>query len=351
MKRQRDHPAFTLVELPVVRKGETKGFTLVELLVVIAIIALLIALFVPNMAGIVRRGRTFQCQTNLRHICEAVMDRRAVVGGDRDKRLLAGAWPSSLMPYLDMASTIVICPEDADPTGGGFTENFPVQMAVSPPGTWEGITHYLDLVPGPMVRKLSVQQHADWWPTGQAGVQNVPETYDGPEGFPVTYFLTFEDVQGGGDMDINDCQVKIELDANGVPTFYPADNPWSGFQFFLVWSADDTNALESDEPLAVYPGETRSVTAFGTAASYGMNDDVAELEGGTEKILAVDYEQIVANSSTDQWTDWHDENGVPAFARHGGKMNVLHMDGSVKLRSPGQIDPIEASVAEKYWQP
>ena len=32
-------------------------------------------------------------------------------------------------------------------------------------------------------------------------------------------------------------------------------------------------------------------------------------------------------------------------------MNVLHMDGSVKLRSPDDIDPDETSVAERYWQP
>jgi prepilin-type processing-associated H-X9-DG protein len=278
------------------------------------------------------------------------MNRRAALGYEPDNRLLAGAWPSSLMPYLEKATTIVICPEDLDPSGGGFTGGFPVQMAISPNHTWEGITHYLDLVPGPITRKLSVQQHTDWWPTAPGPP---PETYDGPEGFPVTYFLVFEDILGQGESQasIDDCQVMVELDANGVPTFYPADTPWSSYKMFFVWLADHTNALESDETLAVYPGETRSVTTIGTAASYGMNEDVAKLEGGTDKILAVDYEKIVADSDQDQWSDWHDENGVPTFARHAGKMNVLHMDGSVKLRSDRQIDPVEASVAEKYWHP
>ncbi len=284
------------------KEADHQAFTLVELLVVIAIIALLIALFVPNMTGMLRHARTFQCATNLGNIGKAVMNRKAALGGGWDNRLLAGAWPSSLMPYLDKATTIIICPEDVDPSnsGGGFTEDFPVQMAISPNGTWEGITHYLDLVPGPMCRKLSVQQHTDWF---NGGGGPPPETYDGPEGLPVTYFLTFEDLEGGGDMSIDDCQVMVELDANAVPTFYPADTPWSGYKMFLVWAEDHTNALESDGPLAVYPGEVRAVTAAGPVVSYGMNDDVAKLEGGTDKILAVDYEQVVANSSLDQWSD------------------------------------------------
>ncbi len=333
------------------RQRGHRAFTLVELLVVIAIIALLIALFAPNLTAALRYARTVQCANNLKRIGEAVMSHRAALGGDWDKRLLAGTWPEALVDYAGGETGIFICPEDADPTGGGMTENFPVQMAISPNHTWAGISHYCDLVPGPLVRKISVQQHAAYWQVGYAGGPPPPATYDGPEGPPVTYFLMFEDVQGGGDMDINDCQVMIELDANGAPTFHPADTPWSGYKMYFVWAADHTNALDSDQPLAIYPGEARSVTVFGALVSYGMNEDVAKLAGGTRKILAVDYEQVVANSSHDQWSDWHDEDNVPVFARHGQKMNVLHMDGSVKLRRPDEIDPAEESVAERCWQP
>jgi len=326
------------------RQRGHRAFTLVELLVVIAIIALLIAFLAPNLSSALRHARTVQCANNLKRIGEGVMNRRAALGTDWDNRLLAGTWPQALPPYVGGETGIFLCPEDRDPTTVGG--DFPVQMAISPNHTWPGITHYCDLVPGPMCRKMSVDQHAVWF---NGGGGPVPD-YDGPEGFPVTYFLTFEDIEGGGDMDCNDCQVKVELDANNVPTFYPADL-WSGYMMFFVWSADHTNALDSDPPLAVYPNETRSVTAVGGRASYGMNDDVARLAGGTGKILAVDYEQIVADSSQDQWSDWHDENNVPTFARHGGKMNVLHMDGSGKLRRPDDIDPAEESVAERCWQP
>src|SRR3990172_6643298 len=45
----RTSAAFTLMELPVVRKCECKAFTLIELLVVVAIIALLVALLIPAL--------------------------------------------------------------------------------------------------------------------------------------------------------------------------------------------------------------------------------------------------------------------------------------------------------------
>ncbi|MBL7133940.1 MAG: type II secretion system protein [Phycisphaerae bacterium] len=333
------------------RQPGHRAFTLIELLVVIAIIALLITLLAPNLTAALRHARTVQCANNLKRIGEALMNRRAALGSDWDNRLLAGTWPEALLGYVSGETDIYVCPEDRDPASGGMTENFPVQMAISPNGTWPGITHYLDLVPGPMCRKLSVDQHTTWY---NGGGGPPPATYDGPEGLPNTYFLAFEDIQGGGDWSIDDCQVKVELDENGVPTFYPADTPWSGYRMFFVWAADHTDALNPDgshQPLAVYPNETRSVTTFGALVSYGMNDDVARLAGGTRKILAVDYELVVANSSQDQWSDWHDENNVPTFARHGGKMNVLHMDGSVKLRRPDDVDPIEESVAKRHWQP
>ena len=327
-----------------IRDSDRRAFTLIELLVVIAIIVLLIALFVPSMSGALGQVRTRQCANNLYEIGKAAANRRAALG---DEHLLAGGWPESIARYVNWEKSIYICPEDLEPAGGGVTENFPFQMAVSPPGTWAGISHYLDLAPGPVCRKISVEQHDAYWPTASGGGDPPPTPYDGPEGIPVTYFLMFEDAT---DMDMNDCQVKIDIDAEGVATFYPADTPWSGYKFFFVWKEDHSNALESDEPLGIYPNEPRSVTLFGAPTSYGMNEDVPRLGGGTTKILALDYEQIVANSSQDHWTDWHDANGVPTFARHGGMMNVLRMDGSVRLQSPEEIDPVEASVAKRCWQ-
>ena len=85
--------------------------------------------------------------------------------------------------------------------------------------------------------------------------------------------------------------------------------------------------------------------AGGGVTSYGMNANIPLLEGATGKILALDYEKIVADSFADIW------DPMPEFARHEGQINVLGMDGSVNLRRPQEIDPAEASVGKVQWDP
>jgi len=82
-----------------------------------------------------------------------------------------------------------------------------------------------------------------------------------------------------------------------------------------------------------------------------MNSQVGSLRSGGGKVLALDYERIVAGS-TDLWADWDDdEDGVPIFARHPGGINVLFVDGSVKTMDPSEIDPIASWIAKTYWDP
>lgn len=64
--------AFTLIELPAVRRRERHAFTLIELLVVIAILAILIAIIVPSLEGVRESGRRTICASNLRQIGTAV---------------------------------------------------------------------------------------------------------------------------------------------------------------------------------------------------------------------------------------------------------------------------------------
>ena len=351
MARKRNHRGFTLVELPVVRKGETKGFTLVELLVVIAIIALLIALFVPNMTGMLRHARTFQCQNNLHHIGKALTMLR---NDCREQRMTVAAstWPGALMRFVDNEGDVRICPEDEFPTvGGDVGGSAGAQIAVSKTRDWNNMNHYIDLDDGILSKKLSQTQRASI--NSGTSANYFANIYPGyvEDGDPNTFIYTFEDIEASGDInndwDFLDVDVKVVV-SEGRMTLYPIKIS-SGRGHWLVWA--DTHEDMLDPPGVITTSDTRTVEIYGGDTSYGLNVDFLGLTAATQKILAVDYEQVVADSNQDDWSEWHDGNGVPTFARHGGKMNVLHMNGSVKLRSPGQIDPVEASVAQKCWQP
>lgn len=64
--------AFTLIELPVVRKRKRRAFTLIELLVVISIIALLVAIMVPSLTTARELARRGTCASNLRNVGTAL---------------------------------------------------------------------------------------------------------------------------------------------------------------------------------------------------------------------------------------------------------------------------------------
>jgi len=50
-------------------------------------------------------------------------------------------------------------------------------------------------------------------------------------------------------------------------------------------------------------------------------------------------------------SDWDDENGTPAFARHpsDAMVNVLFLDGSIRQMSPFEISPEFVSIEQDHW--
>jgi prepilin-type processing-associated H-X9-DG protein len=45
------------------------------------------------------------------------------------------------------------------------------------------------------------------------------------------------------------------------------------------------------------------------------------------------------------------QTGIPIFARHGGRMNVLYADGSVVAEDPKDVDPSDPTHEAALWDP
>lgn len=97
-----------------------RAFTLVELLVVLAIVALLLALAVPAVSGLLARGQAAKCLSNLRQLGVGLN----LYLADHDQRMpeLAAGRSSRgqdvpvidtvLAPYLGRSDAVFACPAD-----------------------------------------------------------------------------------------------------------------------------------------------------------------------------------------------------------------------------------------------
>ena len=99
------------------RIDQRRGFTLIELLVVIAIIAILAGLLVPALSKAKEKGKSANCQSNLRQLSLA-----ATMFEDDNQVYPIGwqaggstIWYKQLQPYLGKSATkagggVFICP-------------------------------------------------------------------------------------------------------------------------------------------------------------------------------------------------------------------------------------------------
>lgn len=103
------------------------SFTLTEMLVVICIIAVLAALLIPGISGMITKANTIQCASNLHQVGVAIQ----MYTGENDGYLpgpLVGAQPPCYRPYpSDCTLLTYIAPYLNLPQGDGIT---PVRAAV-----------------------------------------------------------------------------------------------------------------------------------------------------------------------------------------------------------------------------
>ena len=330
MKKETGRRAFTLVELPVVRKRGTGGFTLIELLVVIAIIILLIALFVPNLTGVLGQGRALQCASNLSHIGKGLaMHRGDRLIGQRPA-IIPETWLRDLRLRVDLPQGTYLCPEDTEPHGiaAGYQDALRVDILGHP--------YYNEFdEESPWMCKLSQTQYAA--ANLQERVTFNPPPYT-PDGTPNIYWWCLEDWHdlGASDFDYEDVRIKVTEQANGIVRMD-----------FEIGVGYNVNLVDMQDNILWTKAQMGGSEPFyfntGGICSYGMNANVSRLTSASDKIVVVDFDAAVVPTDAGAW----DAN--PTFARHKGKMNALRMDGTVRLRLPAEIDPAEATVAKRRW--
>ena len=300
--------------------GRRHGFTLVELLVVIAIVIVVVALVVPSLTRVRTTAKRVQCANNLHLIGQAFIARRVDERLQKVPSLVAPGWSEQLAPYLLQGhlEETLRCPSITHE--GAATSATIGSMVVYVWGAYD-----MPLEPGPLTRQTMLS--------------------DG------SYLLEFEDIRpGGGDMDYNDVVLQVDTMSSGRVKI-TVNSISAGYHFDLL--GPNREMLIHD--LHQHVGDN-VITEAGGSRTYGMNKAVRDFPSESSWILLMDYVKEVADcggaDAMDNWGDWVVQaTGLPEFARHGGRCNVLFADTSVRSVTPAEINPDVPALAEHYWDP
>ena len=312
-----------------------------ESLVIIAIVALLTAIIAPSLLGAISRAKAVKCGSNLRRIAEAVANLRAT---SPNTELLAETWQGTLRPYLDDNGDIYVCPAFAgDETGlTGLTElvYFRIENGST---TWQ-----VELDENAYVVKLSNAQYNQarnegWFGNSRASDNFPRNQWPYADDGTGVYWLCMD--EPGGDNDFKDIMTRVTNNRNGTTTLA-----------MITGYTEHTNTLRSkaddSQIKKIFSNTTAPITVdlpTGTfKRSYGMNFNVQDILSDGSKALVIDYDWIVAKTTHD-WSADESSPGVPTFARHMGKMNVLFVGEEVRLLRPEDVNPADQSNQNALW--
>ena len=320
-----------------------KAFTLLELLVVIAIIALLVALLAPNLRGMRRVANTVLCTNNLKRIGEAAGQLEIRARADPIQQLNAMRWQSQLEPFLP-DQKLFICPED-DPDEGSARIPLDETASIHAWGGYSGeYTQYLRA--GPWFKKLSGTQYQ------QINLQD-GKLYDAPpymsDDHPEVFWFIMEDWHSTSSDYDYDLSIRVTDNADGTATLLFKQHG-TGYSYELIDLVKNEAVMTKAQMNGNPPGAEYTVTIGGEGlTSYGINSAVASIRHSGGKIMVIEYPWFIARSTHD-WNNYEsDVPGIPIFARHSGKINVLFVDGSVKLMRPDDINPADPDTEAAYW--
>lgn len=349
-------------------------FTLVEVLTLAAIVVLLLALITVGYRRAVDVFHATQCVHNLKTFYDAFGMRMNHEATGEVGPFMATRWPGALVPYTEGRGDWLVCPVHTP------TEEIDVDVALGIDEVGEAVadrvevkvrcgagTFYEQLEPGPWAVKYSNSQYEEARGLGLLCNDNSADNLRRDDKYTDryrddgsgVYWLCIED--HGGDDDYKDVMVRVTDNHDGTVELW-----------FRCGYTSHTNTLvdaDTGEEIMPLPPNTEGLThvlflggaggwsdsgvvRWRGASSYALNVEFRGLRGGT-KILALDYATYLA-ASTDLWDEQDmDPNGdgVPMFARHFGRVNVLRTDGSVAAMEAEAIDPARPTVAREFWLP
>jgi len=387
------------------------GFTLPELLIVIVIIGLLATLLYPAAYRAFETSSLLGCTERLYYIGQAwhVRASEARVQPEQIPPLQVGYWKQQLRPYVEELSDQLMCPAaslasgtpsgwegvdpwdrarqqvDTDSGGGGrtgsfvseediverpSTEKLKVEVWLRPGSDFRGVhennlIYVMDCEEGQWARKENVTEDSyelvfeDSWNTTWNDLRiRFTEHEDGS--LTITYL---EEHTGGN------CYNLVDITTGETLICGMGDgNAYHGWAKISYGTSVTLEAEDVDRPdmtddetgeFTIGPaGGGGSGTGSTLRGTYGMNS-IANYREAIEGhvILCLDYKKSVARGPTDSLPDWwhkdgwQTDEGLPVFARHFGKINVLFTDGRVELMDPLEIDPSGPVSVNRWWDP
>ncbi|MCD6303714.1 MAG: prepilin-type N-terminal cleavage/methylation domain-containing protein [Planctomycetes bacterium] len=350
-------------ERPKAGRRFPRGFTLAELIVVIFIIVLLVAMVVPYLGGAKEQVYCTICQNNLNKISVALR----TFGVNNSAQLPpATEWMGAAAG--NASKEILKCPKGFFKGGaGGPSQASDTIKFIDPPPS--AVFNTLEdnkkifmfrerqgyALPSPV--------KVDIYKPGQYDNHYDRESTVIPAGTVVDcYFLHYDSVgshraQTSGFVTMAEKVLGLivltkSLDKTdkvlGYPgTVYSTGQRSRGFEQNQerVTFEPDERTLTIRNFYITFPGEeVRIITRSGGEASYGMNNQVNPRLPRPSQVLLSEYNKAVIDLDGKGWRD--DDLNIYIAPRHFDRVNVLLVDGSVRLMWP---DELEAN--SPLWRP